>query len=220
MTGVPYIVASVTATGGEVLAVDWSSVSALTDSLTGALLVRVAVWLALGCVVAIGLSFLVRKLRLGTALVGGTLVGILAAVAFLLALPPFGETLAHAIAAGLLGLGVALMIARARPGAAKADGGDSTQVSQPASSRAPAVSGSPAKPDQKEKPAAKTPPEPAATADEKTPPAPESQAPPEAETSSPPLNKEAAPKATKKAVAKPAPKKPQPGKAQTKPSWM
>ncbi len=211
MTGVPYNVASVAATGGEALAVDWSSVSALMDSLTGALLVRVAVWLALGCVVAIGLSFLVRKLRLGTALFGGTLVGILAAVAFLLALPSFGETLAHAIAAGLLGLGVALMIARARPG-------PSTPVAEKKASP-PEPAPAPAKA-QKEKPAAKTPAEPAATADEKTPPAPESQAPPEAETSSPPPNKEAAPKATKKAVAKPAPKKPQPGKAQTRPSWM
>ena len=90
MTGVSYILADVFGNGGEALVI------------SDALLIRLAVWPVLGCVIAISVSFLVRNLRLGSALVGGSFGGVLAAIAFLLAVQRFSEMAGHLIAAGLL----------------------------------------------------------------------------------------------------------------------
>ena len=109
MTGSSYILADVATNGGEALAI------------SQALLIRLAVMLAAGCVTGVFLGFIVRGLKVGSALVGGTLGGGLAAVGFLLAAPMFGETIGFTVAGGLLALAMTLMISHARPCAATAD---------------------------------------------------------------------------------------------------
>ena len=103
MTGISYILADVATNGVEALVI------------SQAMLMQMAVVLAAGCVTGVFLGFIVRGLGVGSALVGGTLGGVLAAMGFLLAEPMFGETIGFIVAGGLLSLAMTLMISRARP---------------------------------------------------------------------------------------------------------
>ncbi len=107
----PSEAAGVPGGGTGAFSVDWSSWSALMESVSGPLAMRLAAWLGGGCAVGICLSLFVRGRR-GRALVGGTFGGLLAAGAFLMAAPPLGEMTGHLLAGGILGLVLALMIAR------------------------------------------------------------------------------------------------------------
>lgn len=108
MTGVPYMLSDVTAN---------ATALAVSDEL----LIRLGVWLALGCVVGLCLSFFMRGLRVGSSLAVGAMCGVLAAAGFMLAVQRVGEIAGHGVAAGLLGLGMVLMVARARAHAPKKD---------------------------------------------------------------------------------------------------
>lgn len=221
MTGFPNMLADLSGTSGEVFGV------------SSALLIRMAVLLAMGCVIAICLSFVVRSLKFGSAIVGGMLGGALAAGGFLLATPQFGEMTAYLVAAALLGLAMTLMIAHARPhAAAKADGKKAAATSQPAASPAPAASQAAPKPapksDPDPAPSAQSPsapapkkepaPEKAPAPEPATPPAPESKSVAQDAASAPPPKDKTAPKAAQKPSGMPKAKPKSSGS--TSPAWM
>ncbi len=236
--GLSYAPADVVGSGTEAVSADWSSWSVVMGSLSAPLALRLAVWLVLGCGVGICLSFFVRNLRRGRALVGGALGGLLAAGGFFMAVQPVGEMVGHLLAAAILGLGMALMITLARVRRAEADGMKPVAKSKSASGPAPvaakqlasapkpapkpapaAQSSSAPSPDPKPAPAAQSSSAPAPetqdeAAEESAPdPDPESESAPAADSSSPPPKAEAAPKASKQPRALPTPKKTKPKKA-------
>ncbi len=225
MTGFPNMLADLSGTSGEVFGV------------SSALLIRMAVLLAMGCVIAVCLSFVVRSLKFGSAVVGGMFGGALAAGGFLLATPQFGEMTAYLVAAALLCLAMTLMIAHARPhAAAKADGKKAAATSQPAASPAPAASRAAPKPDPKpdpksdpdpapsaQSPSAPAPkkepaPEKAPAPEPATPPAPESKSVAQDAASAPPPKDKTAPKAAQKPSGMPKAKPKSSGS--TSPAWM
>ena len=161
---------------------DWSSWSAIVDSLSTPLGFRLGAWLVLGWVIGIGLSFLVRNLGRGRAFVGGTLGGLLAAGVFLMASDRLGEKDGHLAAAAILVSMMGLMVVRARrrTGAASAPAREA-EAAPEAEAACEAE---------------------AAPADQSTPaPAPDSQSAPAADDSSPQPEAAVSPRASKKAKA-------------------
>ncbi len=220
MTGIPYILADVATNVGEALAI------------SQALLIRMAIVLAAGCVTGVFLSFIVRGLAFGSALVSGTLGGVLAAVGLLLAAPMFGETLGFIVAGGLLSLAMTLMISRARRREATADDDEpdalTTSVSSPVPVKTQAAAKPVSKPDPKpdpmsdpaSKPQSKPDPKPASrlNASSGMPPEPAKTAAPESKTAPKEDDEAAAPPPESEAPQKAAQKAPQ--KATKKPSAM
>ncbi len=222
MTGIPYILADVATNGGEALAI------------SQALLIRTAIVLAAGCVTGVFLSFIVRGLAVGSALVSGTLGGVLAAVGFLLAAPMFGETIGFIVAGGLLSLAMTLMISRARRREATADDDEpdalTTSVSSPVPVKTQAAAKPVSKPDPKPdpmsdpdpapKPQSKPDPKPASrlNASSGMPPEPAKTAAPESKTAPKKDDEADAPPPESEAPQKAAQKAPQ--KATKKPSAM
>ncbi len=225
MTGIPYILADVATNGGEALAI------------SQALLIRMAIVLAAGCVTGVFLSFIVRGLAFGSALVSGTLGGVLAAVGLLLAAPMFGETLGFIVAGGLLSLAMTLMISRARRREATADDDEpdalTTSVSSPVPVKTQAAAKPASKPDPKPDPMSDpmSDPDPAPKPQSKPDPKPASRLnassgmPPEPAKTAAPESK-TAPKKDDEAAAPPESEAPQkaaqeaPQKATKKPSAM
>ena len=143
MTGIPYILADVATNAAETL------------TISEPLLNRLAVLLAAGCVTGLFLGFFVRGLRVGSAVAGGTIGGVLAAVGFLLVGPMYGEMIGFIVAGGLLALSMTLMLVRARPCAAEADDDEAdamTTLSSPVPMKTQAAAKTAPKPDPKPDP--------------------------------------------------------------------
>ncbi len=131
--GFSYPLLGLSGNGTGASVVDVISWSALVDSLSGPLAIRLAAWLVLGCVVGMCLSFVVRNLRRRTAVVVGALGGLLAAGVFWMAVQRLGETAGHLLSAAILGLTMVLMIFRARSRTGAADGNGPEAADQSAS---------------------------------------------------------------------------------------
>ena len=132
-----YPLVGVSGTGTDAFVAGQSSWGAIVESLSGPLVIPMAAWLVLGCVVGIGASFLVRGLRCSRGLVAGAIGGLVAAGVFFLEVQKLGETWAHLLAAAILGLSMALVILRARAGMGAADGNAPEAKKQATASPAP-----------------------------------------------------------------------------------
>jgi len=197
--------ANTSGAGAEASWSDWSSWGGLVEALLGPAAMPLAIWIVLGGVLGVCLSFVVRDLGIVRAFAGGLFGGILAGAALLMAAQRLGDMVGHGLAGAVLLLCSALMVVRAKRRAA---GGKAKSQAAP-----PAEAADPSTPDPS---AASKPPAPSSPAPAPAPKAKPADPAPAAEkqdaANAPAPEKEAAPekKPAPTAPAPAPPKKPAP----------